>query len=60
MNLEMHSEIVIERVWRCTCGGHDHANLKAVIDEFGDALGGRDRARSDEYLEAVDGRRPGC
>ena len=60
MNLEMRSEIVIERVWRCTCGGHDHANLKAVIDEFGDALGGRDRARLDEDWQGVDGQHAGC
>ena len=28
--------------------------------EFGDPLGGRDRARLDEYLESVDGRHAGC
>jgi len=57
-------EAVIERVWRCTwrqesseiggtLGGRDRANL--VIH-----FGGRDRARLDEYLEPVDGRRAGC
>jgi len=57
----MHLEAAIERVWRYAVGGHDHANSEAVIErvwrctwrprlsEFGDALGGRDRAS----LEAV-------
>jgi len=58
VNSEMHLEAVIERVWRCTwtlrsselrdaLGGRHRASLEmhleAVIDEFGDALGGRDR-----------------
>jgi hypothetical protein len=46
-------------------GGHDRANLEAVIErlwrctwrprsrEFGDALGGRDRARLEMHLEAM-------
>jgi len=41
----MHFEAVIDRVWRCT--GRLRPN------EFGDALAGHDRARS-EYLEAFD------
>jgi len=34
-------------------------DLEAMIERVGDALGGRDRARFDEDLEAVDGRRTG-
>jgi len=30
-SLEMHLEAVIERVWRYALGGHDCANLEAVI-----------------------------
>ena len=45
MNLEMHSEIVIERVWRCT--------WRARSSEFGDALGGRDRASLEMHSEIV-------
>jgi hypothetical protein len=36
----------MERVWRCT--------WRPRSSEFGDALGGRDRSRLEEYLEAVD------
>jgi len=41
----MHLEAVIERVWRCT--------WRLSSSEFGDALGGHDRAILEEYLEAV-------
>jgi hypothetical protein len=34
LNLEMHLEAVIERVWRCT--------WRPLSSEFGDALGGHD------------------
>ena len=49
-------------------GGHAHANLEAVMVRVwsyamwrprSSQLGGRDRARLDEYLEAVYGRRNG-
>jgi len=43
---KMHLEAVIDRVWRCT--------LRLWPSEFGDALAGYDRARLEEYLEAVD------
>ena len=37
MNLEIHSEIAIERVWRFTWGGHNRASfeihLEAVIKQ---------------------------
>jgi len=49
--MEIHLEAVIERDWRCT--------WRPCSSEFGDTLGGRDRARLDEYLEAADGRRAG-
>jgi len=44
----MHSEAVIERVWRCT--------LRPRLSELGNALGGcdrRDRARLEMHFEAV-------
>jgi hypothetical protein len=41
VNLEMHSEAVIERVWR------------PESSEFGDTLGGCDRASLEMHLEAV-------
>jgi len=41
----MHLEAMFMRTWR------------PYLSEFRDALGGCDRARLDEYLEAVDGRR---
>jgi len=53
---EMHFEAIIKLVWGCTCGGHDRANLLALIEgvwrytywlwlsEFGDAHGGRHEA----------------
>ena len=64
-SLEIHSEIVIERVWRCTwrpcswdLAGRNRASLEIhledVTSEFGDALAGYDRARLEEYLEPVD------
>ena len=48
MNSEMHLEAMIDRVWRYT--------WRPRSTEFGDALGGCDRASLDEYLEAVNGR----
>jgi len=42
----MHLEAVIERVWRCNC--------RLRLSELRDALGGRDRASLEEYLEALD------
>jgi len=47
VNFEMHSEIVIKQVWRCTCGGCNRASLEihleAVIERvWRYALGGRD------------------
>jgi len=42
---KMHLEAVIDRVWRWT--------LTLWPSEFGDALAGYDRARLEEYLEAV-------
>jgi len=65
----MHLEAVIERVWRCTWRlssskfGDMHLGSMIVrtwrpkSSKFEDPLGGRDCARLDEYLEAVDGRR---
>ena len=44
----MHLEAMIVR----TC--------RRYSSEFVDGLGGRDGARLNEYLEAVDGRRAGC
>jgi hypothetical protein len=46
VNLKIHWEAVIERVWRCT--------WRPRSSEFGDALDGYDRARLEEYLKAVD------
>jgi len=43
---ETHLQAVIERIWRYTC--------RLCWSEFGDALAGYDRARLEEYLEAVD------
>jgi len=51
VNSEMHLEAVINRVWRYT--------WRPRSNEFGDALGGRDRASLDESLEAVNGRSSG-
>jgi len=42
---EIPFEAVIERVWRYT--------WRVRSSEFGDALGGHDRARLEQYLEAV-------
>ena len=50
-SLEIHLEAMIKGVWRCT--------WMPRLSEIGDALGGHDRARMDESLEAVDGRRTG-
>jgi len=32
VNLEMHSDIMIERVWRCTCGGRNRASLEIHLE----------------------------
>ena len=32
MNLEIHSEIAIERVWRYALADHDRADLEAVFE----------------------------
>jgi len=45
VTLEMHTETVIERVWRCT--------LRPRSSQLRDALGGRDRASLEMHLEAV-------
>jgi len=45
VTLEMHSEAVIERVWRCT--------WRPRSSELRDALGDRDRASLDMHLEAM-------
>jgi len=48
VNSEMHSEAVIERVWRCT--------WRPRLSELRDALGGRDRrdqASLEMHFEAV-------
>ena len=53
MNSEMHLAAIIERVWRYT--------WRITSSQFGDALGGHDRARLEEYLEAANGRQSmGC
>jgi len=52
VNFEMHSQAMIEWVGSCT--------WRPWLSQFGDALGGRDRERLNEYLEAVNGRRAGC
>jgi hypothetical protein len=31
VNVEIHSEIVMERVWGYACRGRDNANLAAVV-----------------------------
>jgi hypothetical protein len=56
VNLEMHFEAVIERVWRCNW----RLRLSELRDglggegssEFGDALGGRDRGNLEMHWEA--------
>jgi len=45
VNLEMHLEAVIDRVWRCTG--------KPWSSEFGDAFGDRDWVNSEMHWEAV-------
>jgi len=40
----MHSNAMIERVWRC--------NWRSRLSELRDALGGRDRVSLEMYLEA--------
>ena len=45
MNLEMHLEAVIERVWRCT--------WRPGSSEPRDALGGQDGVNSEIHSEAV-------
>jgi len=45
LNSEMHLEAVIERVWR--------RSWRPRSREFGDALGGRDRASLELHWEAV-------
>ena len=44
VNSEIHSEAVIERVWRC--------NWRSRLSELRDALGAHDRASLEMYLEA--------
>ena len=44
VNSSIHSEAVIERVWRC--------NWRSRVNEHRDALGGRDRARLEMHMEA--------
>jgi len=44
VNLEIHSEIVIERVCRCTVEAMIVRTWRTKSCEFGDALGGRDQA----------------
>jgi len=46
VSLEMHFEAVIERGWRF--------NWRPRLSELRDELGGYDRARLEENLEAVD------
>jgi len=48
VNSGIHAGAVIERVWRCT--------WRRRSSEFGDAIGGRDRATLEMDLEAVVGR----
>jgi len=45
MNSEMHLEAVIERVWICT--------WRLRSSEFGDALGGHNRANLQAVIEPV-------
>jgi len=45
VNSEIHSEAVIERVWRCI--------WRPRSSELRDALGGRDRASLEMHWEAV-------
>ena len=45
MNSEMHSEAVMERVWRCTWGPR--------LSELRDALRGCHRVSLEMHLEAV-------
>jgi hypothetical protein len=42
----MHLEAVIKQVWRCT--------WRPRWSDFGDAFGGHDQLRLEEYLELVD------
>ena len=42
VNSEIHTEAVIERVWRC--------NWRPRVRELRDALGGRDRVSLDMHL----------
>jgi len=58
VNLEMHSEIVIERVWRCSCEGRNQVSLEmhleAVIEGvWRYALGGHDRVNLQAVIERV-------
>jgi hypothetical protein len=43
-NSEIHSEAMIERVWRC--------NWRSRLSELGDAQGGSDRVSLEMYWEA--------
>jgi len=45
VNLEMHTEIAIERVWRCTC--------RRQSTGFRDTLGGRDRVNLEMHSKIV-------
>jgi len=45
VNSEIHSEAVIERVWRCT--------WRPRLRELRDALGGHDRASLEMHFEAI-------
>jgi hypothetical protein len=45
-SLEIHWEAMIKRVWRCTS--------RPRSSDLREALSGYDRARLEEYLEAVD------
>jgi hypothetical protein len=45
LNSEMNLEAGIDRVWGCT--------WRLGWSEFGDAVGGRDRASLEMYLEAT-------
>jgi len=51
VNLQLHSEALIEQVWRCT--------LRRSSSQFGDPLAGYDQERMTEYMQAVDWRRAG-
>jgi len=45
VNSELHSDAIIEQVWRCT--------WKAESNLFGDTVGGHDRARFEMHWEAL-------